>query len=138
MAQGGGRSCRRVGANDGCSFVTCGASLLQVDTMKGLSVRSIFTSIITQSIIFLYLCDNDASWIILISSGVGLLIEIWKVKKAMNVSFDASKFPYVILDYKDSYSSETLKYDQMAMKYLSVRRNAAAMCLVCLRGGSEA
>lgn len=50
----------------------------------------------------------------------GLIIEIWKVKKAMNVTIDFSKYPYFKMENKDSYSSETLKYDQLAMKYLSV------------------
>jgi hypothetical protein len=43
----------------------------KVDNMQGLSVRSIFTSVITQTIIFLYLLDNDTSWVILFSSGIG-------------------------------------------------------------------
>jgi hypothetical protein len=92
----------------------------KVESMKGLSIRSIFTNIVTQSIIFLYLCDNDASWMILISSGVGLVIEVWKVKKAMNVTIDMAAYPYIKFEHKGSYSSETLKYDQLAMKYLSV------------------
>jgi len=89
----------------------------KVDSMQGLSVRSIFTSIITQSIIFLYLVDNDTSWLILFSSGMGLVIEVWKVKKAMDVEI-APVFPFVKLKYKQSYKSETLKYDQLAMRYL--------------------
>jgi len=28
-------------------------------------------------------------------------------------------FPYIKLSYKETYKSETLKYDQLAMKYLS-------------------
>jgi len=91
---------------------------MQVDNMQGLSVRSIFTSAITQSIIFLYLVDNDTSWVILLSSGVGLLIEFWKIKKAMDV-IRTDTFPYMQLNYKQTYKSETLKYDQLAMKYLS-------------------
>ena len=91
---------------------------MQVDNMQGLSVRSIFTSAITQSIIFLYLVDNDTSWVILLSSGVGLLIEFWKIKKAMDV-IRIDTFPYMQLNYKQTYKSETLKYDQLAMKYLS-------------------
>jgi len=87
----------------------------KVETMQGLSIRSIFTSIITQTIIFLYLCDNDTSWMILFSSGIGLVIECWKVKKAMD--FERTEaFPYIRLKHKQSYKSETLKYDKLAMK----------------------
>ena len=90
----------------------------KVDNMQGLSVQSIFRNVVTQSVIFLYLVDNDTSWVILFSSGIGLLIEIWKVKKAMDVSM-CDRFPYFQLNYKQTYKSETLKYDQLAMKYLS-------------------
>ena len=40
-----------------------------------------------QTVIFLYLMDNDTSWMILFSSGIGLCIEYWKLAKAFNVSF---------------------------------------------------
>jgi hypothetical protein len=53
--------------------------------MEGLSVRTILLNAGMQFIIFLYLLDNDTSWVILISSGVGLLIELWKINKAMIV-----------------------------------------------------
>ncbi len=37
--------------------------------------------------------------VILFSSFIGTGIEFWKVTKAMDVSFDASRFPYVF--FKD-------------------------------------
>ena len=43
--------------------------------MRGLSVRTIFLNFFFQIVIFLYLLDNDTSWMILLSSGVGLVIE---------------------------------------------------------------
>jgi len=89
----------------------------KVDSMQGLSVRSIFTSIVTQTIILLYLFDNDTSWLILFSSSIGLVIEVWKVKKAMDFQFIPG-WPFLRLHYKQSYKSETLKYDQLAMRYL--------------------
>ncbi|KAJ1475679.1 cleft lip and palate transmembrane protein 1-domain-containing protein [Baffinella frigidus] len=90
----------------------------KVETMQGLSIRSIFTSIITQAIVFLYLLDNDTSWVILFSSGIGLMIECWKVNKAMDIEI-LPAFPFVRLKHKQSYKSETLKYDKLAMNYLS-------------------
>ena len=47
-----------------------------------------------QLVIFLYLLDNETSTVVLISAGIGTLIEFWKVTKAMAVSIDWSKgFP---------------------------------------------
>lgn len=44
-----------------------------------------------QMIIFLYLLDNETSKVVLFSSGVGTLIEFWKVTQAMKVSIDWSR-----------------------------------------------
>lgn len=52
-------------------------------SMEGLSAKSVVVSFISQLIVFLYLLDNDTSWMILASSGVGCCIEFWKIGKAM-------------------------------------------------------
>lgn len=54
-------------------------------SMEGLSAKTVVVSFICQLIIFLYLLDNDTSWMILLSSGVGLVIEFWKIGKAMHI-----------------------------------------------------
>lgn len=53
-----------------------------------MSVRTLGMNIVFQIIIFLYLLDNSetTSWMVLLSTGVGLLIEAWKVKKALNAT----------------------------------------------------
>ena len=57
-----------------------------------------------QFVIFLYLMDNDTSFVVLLSSGVGLLIELWKVTKAMDVTFDRRRgFPWVHFADKAGY-----------------------------------
>ena len=53
--------------------------------MEGLSAKSVVVSFISQLIVFLYLLDNDTSWMILGSSGVGCCIEFWKIGKAMHI-----------------------------------------------------
>jgi len=53
--------------------------------MEGLSAKSVVVSFISQLIVFLYLLDNDTSWMILASSGVGCCIEFWKIGKAMHI-----------------------------------------------------
>lgn len=61
-----------------------------------MSVRTLGMNIIFQIIIFLYLLDNSetTSWMVLLSTGVGLLIEAWKVKKALNAT--VSMLPVVV------------------------------------------
>jgi len=87
--------------------------------LEGMSVKTIFVNTGCQFIIFLYLLDNDTSWIILISCGVGLLIEMWKIKKAVIVELDWTKrFPLTFKD-RASYASKTKEYDDQAMRYLS-------------------
>lgn len=54
-------------------------------SMEGLSAKSVVVSFISQLIVFLYLLDNDTSWMILASSGVGCCIEFWKIGKAMHI-----------------------------------------------------
>jgi hypothetical protein len=89
-------------------------------SMEGLSARTIVFNACCQCVVFLYLLDNDTSWMILLSSGVGLLIEFWKITKAMDVSFDANAFPYVTVKDKHGYrASDTAKHDEVAMRYLS-------------------
>lgn len=54
-------------------------------SMEGLSAKTVVVSFFCQLIIFLYLLDNDTSWMILASSGIGCVIEFWKIGKAMRI-----------------------------------------------------
>lgn len=102
--------------------------------MRGLSTRSILLNCICQVIIFFYLVDNDTSYMILLSSGVGVVIEIWKVQKGMTIRFDrAAPFPHIRLLSKTGSEEKSeeektddekemelhAKYDAEAMTYLS-------------------
>lgn len=55
------------------------------DSMAGISVKSLYISTGCSIIIFLYLLDNDTSFMILFSSGFGILLDFWKIKKASKV-----------------------------------------------------
>ncbi|KAF9927167.1 hypothetical protein FBU30_003447 [Linnemannia zychae] len=94
----------------------------------GLSVRSIFLDIAQQIIVFLYLMDNnqDTSYMILIGQGVGLAIELWKVKKALKV--DIVPATSGILPWRLHFNTaepltdleeKTKEYDEEAFKYLT-------------------
>lgn len=54
-----------------------------------------------QLVIFLYLLDSETSYVVLASSGIGTVIEFWKVTKAMNVTIDGSRgFPWIRFEDK--------------------------------------
>jgi len=63
--------------------------------MEGLSAKSVVLNFICQFVIFLYLLDNDTSWMILASSGVGVCIEFWKIGKAMRIEVLISSYIYI-------------------------------------------
>ncbi|CBI27698.3 hypothetical protein VitviT2T_011292 [Vitis vinifera] len=90
-------------------------------SMEGLSAKSVVVSFISQLIVFLYLLDNDTSWMILASSGVGCCIEFWKIGKAMHIEIDRTgKIPKLRFRDRESYAgNKTKEYDDIAMKYLS-------------------
>lgn len=94
----------------------------------GTSVRTILANVFMQSIIFLYLMDNNenTSWMILFGQGMGIAIEAWKVTKSVDVRVRAapegSIIPYRIV-FEDKHKlSETEKktqeYDEIAFRYL--------------------
>ncbi|KAF9133475.1 hypothetical protein BGW39_009665 [Mortierella sp. 14UC] len=94
----------------------------------GLSVRSIFLDIAQQIIVFLYLMDNnqETSYMILIGQGVGLAIELWKVKKALKVDIVRSttgmlpwRLHFNTSEPLTDLEEKTKEYDEEAFKYLT-------------------
>lgn len=92
----------------------------------GISVRTLLVNIFFQIVIFLYLFDNsqETSWMILISQGFGLLLEIWKVFKALKYELVWTPGSWIPkLGHQQENASEeedeTAKYDAIAFKYLT-------------------
>ncbi|KAH9574350.1 hypothetical protein CY35_01G052500 [Sphagnum magellanicum] len=90
-------------------------------SMEGLSARSVVINFFCQLIVFLYLLDNDTSWMIILSAGMGCCIEFWKIGKAMHIEVDRSRgFPLLRFRDKESYAgNKTKEYDDLAMRYFS-------------------
>ena len=85
-------------------------------SMEGLSVRSMVVNTFFQIVIFFYLVDNDTSKMVLISNGVGLLIEFWKITKAIQFSWEGGR-----LQWKETSSyakTRTKEYDEIATDHL--------------------
>ncbi|KAK4353495.1 hypothetical protein RND71_029013 [Anisodus tanguticus] len=99
-------------------------------SMEGLSAKSVVVNFFCQLIVFLYLLDNDTSWMILASSGVGCCIEFWKIGKAMHIEIDRSgRIPMLRFRDRESYAgNKTKEYDDLAMKYLSYVLFFLAVC----------
>lgn len=100
----------------------------------GVSVRTIVSNVVMQTIIFLYLMDNNdnTSWMILFGQGMGIAIEAWKITKTVNVRIreptETSRFrgilPYVIV-FEDKHKlseteEKTEEYDKIAFKYMGI------------------
>lgn len=86
----------------------------------GLSLRGILWRGASQVVIFLYLMDEDTSRIVLFTAGVGAIIELWKVTKALKMSiyFESWMLKVQFGDTSEE-ERETDAYDSQGMKYLS-------------------
>lgn len=106
------------------------------DNMAGVSLGSILTNVIVQLIILLYLLDQaqDTSWMILASQAVGIVIEAWKLTKAVTVGVlprkdgEGSKYlqwlPYR-LDIRDKHvlseeERKTQEFDKLAFRIVAM------------------
>lgn len=89
--------------------------------LTGLSVKGILLNSLFQVIIMFYLLDNESSLLVIGSVAIGALIELWKIKRVIQVSWTkvASFLWYPKFGTSDSYAkSKTKEYDERAMKYL--------------------
>lgn len=86
-------------------------------SLVGLSLRTIVLNTFFQLVIFLYLMDNDTSWLILVQSGIALVIDVWKIKKAIVFSRDADN--KLVVSGVESYEeSPTAEHDRVAVAHL--------------------
>ena len=54
--------------------------------LEGLSIRSVLTSIIQSVIVFLYILDNEANFMVLMNVFVSMLIDFWKIGKVLKIT----------------------------------------------------
>ncbi len=74
-----------------------------------------------QTVIFLYLQENETSLLVLVPSGIGLVIQAWKLCKASGFELTASRYGIPSFQFKiSSKNSKTSEADATAMKYLNM------------------
>ena len=83
-----------------------------VETMEGLSTRSVLLNQLMEFIIMLYLIEEEASWLVRITSAFTLVLGFFKIFKSLRVKQrDVAK--------ADSGASQTDEIDRLAFRYLS-------------------
>lgn len=91
-------------------------------SLEGLSVRSVFFNLFQSLVVLLYVLDNDTNMLIRVSIGIGLLIELWKIPKVVNIKLDRNNkilglIPRVAFEDKGSYvESSTKQYDMVSLE----------------------
>lgn len=94
-------------------------------SLEGLSVRSIIFGVFQSLVVLLYILDNETNFVVQVSVFIGLLIDLWKITKVMDVRLNrenkiAGIFPRLVFTDKSTYvESSTKIYDDMAFRYLS-------------------
>uniref|UniRef100_H2ZN70 Lipid scramblase CLPTM1L n=1 Tax=Ciona savignyi TaxID=51511 RepID=H2ZN70_CIOSA len=90
------------------------------DSMEGLSFHTVVYRCVSTIIIFLFLLDQGTSLLILVPAGIGSIIEIWKLSKALKVKVTRIGWRFSV-NFGSSSEKErnTENFDQQALKYLS-------------------
>ncbi|GAA5844545.1 hypothetical protein JCM11251_001628 [Rhodosporidiobolus azoricus] len=97
--------------------------------LVGVSVRTILTNVFVQTVVLLYLIEmsDETNYMILLSSGFGLVVEAWKITKAVDISLvphpSRVLFPYK-LQIKDKHvlsedEKKTQEFDKLAFKWVT-------------------
>ncbi|OHT13071.1 cisplatin [Tritrichomonas foetus] len=84
------------------------------ENLNGISIQTLGIKAFSQFVIFLFLLDEDTSWLVRIMKFISVILEFWKISKVLEPIME---FPY--FQVKKSYRSSTFEIDAEGSKYLS-------------------
>ncbi|XP_077299967.1 lipid scramblase CLPTM1L [Arctopsyche grandis] len=91
-------------------------------SMAGLSVRTVLWRAFSQTVVTLYLFDENTSMLVLVPSGIAAIIELWKVKKILHIDIDWRERKLRVATVSEDINKaemRTREVDAEAMQYLS-------------------
>lgn len=65
-------------------------------SLEGLSVRSIIFGVFQSLVVLLYILDNETNFVVQVSVFIGLLIDLWKITKVMDVKVSQSNNSFFV------------------------------------------
>lgn len=88
----------------------------------GVSVRTIIANVVMQTIIFLYLLDNndDTSFMILFGQVSGIVIEAWKITKVVDIKWENGRLVFRDKHELSEVEQKTKEYDEIIFKYMYI------------------
>ena len=92
-------------------------------SLEGLSVRSVFFNVFQSLIVLLYILDNETNTMVIVMVFVGLLIDLWKVTKVVEIKIDrenliAGFVPRLTFVDRPSYvQTSTKEYDKVRIMF---------------------
>ncbi|EDW78430.1 uncharacterized protein Dwil_GK16182 [Drosophila willistoni] len=96
---------------------------------EGLSTRTTMWRAFSQFVIFLYLLDENTSYLVLVPVGLGTLIEFWKCKKILRLHLSFSSFIGRKLESTGHLAEvQTDQFDRQGMRYLSYLLYPLCLC----------
>ncbi|XP_068158170.1 lipid scramblase CLPTM1L [Drosophila tropicalis] len=96
---------------------------------EGLSTRTTLWRAFSQFVIFLYLLDENTSYLVIVPVGLGTLIELWKCKKILRLHLSFSSFIGRKLESTGHLAEvQTDQFDRQGMRYLSYLLYPLCLC----------
>ncbi|KAF0030406.1 hypothetical protein F2P81_017137 [Scophthalmus maximus] len=79
-------------------------------SLEGLSVRSIIFGVFQSLVVLLYILDNETNFVVQVSVFIGLLIDLWKITKVMDVKMAFKYLSWLLYPLFGCYAIYSLLY----------------------------